>query len=159
MPRAAPAPIAPIAPDLEQVAQLRVAVARLSRRLRQHADAGLSLSLQSALVSIEQHGPLPLGELARHERIAPATVTKIVRRLVTEGLVLRLADPDDGRVVRVAITPAGRQRLDESRRRRTAWLATRLARPDAPSADALRATLDVLEALARADDAADEERP
>lgn len=159
MPRAAPAPIAPIAPDLEQVAQLRVAVARLSRRLRQHADAGLSLSLQSALVSIEQHGPLPLGELARHERIAPATVTKIVRRLVTEGLVRRLADPDDGRVVRVAITPAGRQRLDESRRRRTAWLATRLARPDAPSADALRATLDVLEALARADDAADEERP
>lgn len=159
MPRAAPAPVAPTAPDLEQVAQLRVAVARLSRRLRQHADAGLSLSLQSALVSIEQHGPLPLGELARHERIAPATVTKIVRRLVTEGLVRRLADPDDGRVVRVAITPAGRQRLDESRRRRTAWLATRLARPDAPSADALRATLDVLEALARADDAADEERP
>lgn len=159
MPRAAPAPIEPTAPDLVQVAQLRVAVARLSRRLRQHADAGLSLSLQSALVSIEQHGPLPLGELARHERIAPATVTKIVRRLVTEGLVRRLADPDDGRVVRVAITPAGRQRLDESRRRRTAWLATRLARPDAPSADALRATLDVLEALARADDAADEERP
>lgn len=159
MPRPAPTTTAPIAPDLEQVAQLRVAVARLSRRLRQHADAGLSLSLQSALVSIEQHGPLPLGELARHERIAPATVTKIVGRLVTEGLVRRLPDPDDGRVVRVAITPAGRHRLDESRRRRTAWLATRLARPDAPSADALRTTLDVLEALARPDDAAHEERP
>jgi len=137
--------------DLEQVARLRVAVARLNRRLRQHADTGLSLSLQSALVSIEQHGPLPLGELATRERIAPATVTKIVGRLADDGLVTRAADPDDGRVVRVAITAAGRQRLEQSRTRRTAWLATRLREPGAPGPDELRTALEVLEALAGPD--------
>lgn len=137
--------------DLDQVARLRIAVARLNRRLRQQSDTGLSLSLQSALVSIEKHGPLSLGELAAHERIAPATVTKIVRRLSDDGLVSRTPDPDDGRVTLVAITAAGRQRLERSRSRRTAWLATRLREPGAPGADELRVALEVLEALAGPD--------
>lgn len=159
MPRPAAASIPPDALDLEQVAQLRVAIARLGRRLRQQAETNLTLSHQSALVTIEQHGPLSLGDLARHERIAPATVTKIAHSLVADDLVRRSADPDDGRVVRVAITPAGRRRLDESRRRRTAWLATRLTGPDAPSAEALRTTVDVLEGLAGPDAPDAEVRP
>jgi DNA-binding MarR family transcriptional regulator len=146
------APASRLAPDLAQVAQLRVAVARLNRRLRQQTDTDLPLTLQSTLVSIEQHGPLSLGELAGHERISPATVTKIIRRLTDDGLVTRSPDPDDGRVVRVAITSLGQQRLADSRQRRNAWLATRLGEPGAPSAHALRTTVEVLEALARTDD-------
>lgn len=145
--------------DLEQVARLRVAVARLNRRLRQQADTGLSLSLQSALVTIEKHGPLSLGELAIHERIAPATVTKIVRRLSADGLVTRTTDPDDGRVVLVAITGEGRRRLEQSRTRRTAWLATRLREPGAPGPDELRRAVEVLEALAGPDAEAPDETP
>lgn len=146
------APDSGLAPDLAQVAQLRVAVARLNRRLRQQTDTDLPLTLQSTLVSIEQHGPLSLGELAGHERVSPATVTKIIRRLTDDGLVSRSPDPDDGRVVRVAITALGQQRLAESRQRRNAWLATRLRGPGAPSPHALRTTVEVLETLARTDD-------
>lgn len=137
--------------DLDQVARLRVAVARLNRRLRQQSDTGLSLSLQSALVSIEQHGPLPLGELAVREQIAPATVTKILGRLSEDGLVSRTTDPEDGRVTLVAITVAGRQRLEASRTRRIAWLTTRLREPGAPGAGELRTAVEVLEALAGPD--------
>ncbi len=133
--------------DLEVVARLRVAVARLNRQLRQQT-AGLSPTLQSALVSIEKHGPLSLGDLAAHEQIAPATVTKLVTKLVDEGLVTRTNDPDDRRVFRVLLTDAGAARLADSRSRRNAYLATRLSAPDAPDLADLRTTAEVLELLA-----------
>lgn len=135
--------------DLELVARLRVAVARLNRQLRQQSGTGLPLSLQSALVSVEHRGPLTLGELAAIEQIAPATVTKIVTKLVDQGLVARSSDPDDRRVSRVELTTAGADQLAESRSRRNAWLAERVRAPDAPSPADLRVAADVLEALAR----------
>lgn len=136
--------------DLELVARLRVAVARLNRQLRQQSGRGLPLSRQSALVSIEQRGPLTLGELATIEQIAPATVTKIVTKLVEDGLVTRTSDPDDRRVHRVELTSAGADQLAESRSRRNAWLANRVRAADAPPPDQLRIAADVLEALSRA---------
>ena len=139
--------------DLELVARLRVGVARLSRQLRQQSGTGLTPSLQSALVAIEHLGPLSLGALADYEQVAPATVTKIVGRLVDDGLVTRSPDPDDRRVVRVAITDAGADRLADSRSRRNAWLATRLAADGAPGIDDLRTAAAVLDALARPTDA------
>lgn len=137
--------------DLDEVARLRVAVARLNRRLRQHAETGLSLTQYAAMVTIAEQGPLPLGRLAAVERIAPATVTKIVGQLEAEGLVSRTTDRSDGRVVNVAITDAGRARLEQSRRRRTAWLATQLSAPGAPDPGDVAITVRVLEALAIAD--------
>lgn len=136
--------------DLALVARVRVAVARLNRQLRQQS-ADLSPTVQSALVSIEQHGPLTLGDLAAREQIAPATVTKLVTRLVADGLVERRNDPDDRRVFRVALTGVGQARLTESRSRRNAYLAGRLSGDGAPDAAALRLTAEVLERLAEAD--------
>ena len=133
--------------QLDLVVRIRIAVARLNRQLRQQAG-DLSPTLQSALVSIERHGPITLGELASVEQIAPATVTKIVTRLADEGLVERTVDASDRRVAKVVLTPAGGARLVESRNRRTAYLATRLREPDAPSEDRLLVAAEVLEALA-----------
>ena len=125
-----------------------MAVARLNRQLRQHSGTGMPLSLQSALVSIEKHGPLSLGDLAAIEQIAPATVTKIVTKLVDEGLVARTNDESDRRVTRVALTPAGTRELAESRSRRNAFLATRMAAHGAPDEQDLRVAAEVLEVLA-----------
>ena len=140
---------APTAEDrqLDLVVRIRIAVARLNRQLRQQAG-DLSPTLQSALVSIERHGPITLGDLATVEQIAPATVTKIVTRLADEELVERTVDESDRRVAKVVLTPAGAARLVESRNRRTAYLATRLREPDAPSEERLRIAAEVLEALA-----------
>ena len=68
-------------------AHLRVGVTRLARLLRRLGDTGLSPSQISALTSIERHGPLTLGALADHERVAPPSITKVVEKLVEAGLV------------------------------------------------------------------------
>lgn len=100
---------------------------RLARRLRQHADEGLSPSQLSALSTIDRRGPMTLGDVASAERIQPPTVTAAVARLEEAGLVVRTADERDRRVSRVAVTPAGAELLRRSRRAKEAYLARRLA--------------------------------
>src|SRR6478735_10721451 len=91
------------APDdvAEVASRMRLATARLHRTLRQHADSGLSPSQLSALVAIDRHGSMTLGELATHEGVAPPTITGVVARLEADGNVAREADSVDRRVVRV----------------------------------------------------------
>ena len=50
-----------------------------------------------------------MSELAVALRVDPSTATRAVQRLVAPGLVERLTDREDGRVVIVRITPAGRE--------------------------------------------------
>ena len=131
----------------ETAGRLRLSATRLARRLRQEADAGLTPSMLSALTAIECKGPLTLGALADHERVAPPSVTKLVTRLEAEGLVVRTADADDRRVCRVATSAKGAALLDESRRRKTAWLAGRIATLDADQQRRLADAVDVLDLL------------
>src|SRR4051794_35889714 len=127
--------------------RLRLTATRLARQLRQQADIGLSPSQLAALATIERHGPLTLGALAEHERVAPPTVTKAVTNLVAAGLVAREVDVRDRRVVRVATTPAGETLLDESRQRKDAWLASRIPTLSADERRRLAEALEVLEEL------------
>ena len=131
----------------EMAARLRLSATRLARRLRQTADAGLTPSQLSALAVVANHGPLTLGELAEHERVAPPSVTKIVAKLETEGLLSRTPDPTDRRVVYVATTPGGDALLAESRRRKTAWLTGRIQHLTPDQQACLTAALDVLDEL------------
>jgi DNA-binding MarR family transcriptional regulator len=127
--------------------RLRLAATRLARQLRQQSSAGLSPSQQSALASIDRHGPLTLGELADHARVAPPTITPVVNKLEADGLGARQADPDDRRFCRLATPAAGDGFLTETRERRDAWLAVRLDALDADERRRLADALDVLESL------------
>jgi DNA-binding MarR family transcriptional regulator len=131
----------------EIAARLRLSATRLARRLRQESGAGLSPSQQSALAVIANYGPLTLGALADHERVAPPSITKVVSKLECDGLVTRSPDPADRRVCRVAISPAGEALLEESRRRKTAWLTARISELDAERQRRLADALDVLDEL------------
>lgn len=137
--------------DLELAARLRVALARLARQLRQQAGPQLSPTLQSVLATIALHGPLPLGELATREQVAPPTITKLLARLDEQGLIQRQRGADDKRVTLVSLTADGQRQFDESRTRRTAWLVDRLAHlDDTQQADLARA-VELLEAIANPD--------
>src|ERR1700745_3933060 len=87
------------------VTRLRVAIARLSRRLRRHELAGLTPTQLAALSTVERSGPLRLGDLAAAEGIAPSTLTRLVAVLEEAGYVTRRPDPSDARASTIAITP------------------------------------------------------
>lgn len=133
---------------VDLAARLRLAIARLSRQLRQQAGTGLSPSQVSVLTSIEVNDSLTLGELAAIEQVAPPSITKIVAKLEDDGLVARNVDAADRRITRVAVTAEGRRRLDHSRSRRNAWLAMRLRELTPDEVAQLRAAVDVLEGMA-----------
>jgi DNA-binding MarR family transcriptional regulator len=128
-------------------AQLRLSATRLARRLRQEAGTGLTPSQLSALAAVHNHGPLTLGELADHERVAPSSISKCVAKLEADGLLARSPDPKDGRISRVSTTKAGRALVAEARRRKTAWLTGRIEELDDDDRARLAAALDVLDRL------------
>ncbi len=49
-------------------------------------------------------------------------MTRKVQQLERDGLVVRHADPDDGRASRIGLTPAGRRTLERVLKARRAWL-------------------------------------
>jgi DNA-binding MarR family transcriptional regulator len=112
--------------DAELAARLRLVLTRLSRRLRQQGEAGISQSQLSALATIDRSGPMTLGDLASAERVQPPSMTRVVSHLEEAGLVDRRASETDRRVVRVKATVEGRQLLRRSRSRKDAYLAQRL---------------------------------
>jgi DNA-binding MarR family transcriptional regulator len=129
------------------VTRTRLAVLRLSRRLRQQVTAGITPSQQSALAAIEQKGPLTLGELAAYENVQPPSITRIVGNLEASSLVERTTALADRRVSLVQITPDGRRELDTIRTQRNAWLAQRLAQLDADDLARLGDALAVLDKI------------
>ncbi len=129
------------------VARLRLSATRLARQLRQESDTALTPSQLSALATIERHGPLMLGTLAEHERVAPPSVTKVVAKLEASGLVERRLDERDRRAAWVSITAAGTGRLSQIRQRKHAWLSARLAHLDQDERRRIADALDVLDAL------------
>ncbi len=134
--------------NADQVAsRLRFAVARMARLLRQQDQGQFGPTLVAALATIEQHGPITLGELAAREQVAPPTITKVVEKLVANGLVTRTTDMADRRVNRVALTNKGARHLATNRTKRTEWLDSRLRDLEPEDHAALVAALPVLECL------------
>ena len=110
----------------ELASQLRFAVMRLSRRLRQHAPEDITPSQLSALSVIVREERLTLSQLAVAERVQPPTITRVIDSLEQKGLATRVPSDQDRRVAFVEPTPAGRALVDTIRRRRDAYLARRL---------------------------------
>ena len=128
-------------------ARLRLAVTRTARRLRQEAGEDLSPSLTAGLATVDRHGPLTPSRLAELEAVKRPTATRVVQRLEEEGLVARVTDPTDGRLVLVSTTPAGRELLKRLRSRKNAYLARRLRDLPPEDIEALDRAAGVLERL------------
>jgi DNA-binding MarR family transcriptional regulator len=138
------------ATDTQLATRLRLAVGRLHRRIRLATNDIPPLQL-STLVSIEEHGPLRLGELAAREAVTAPTMTRVLAGLDERGLIVRTPDPEDARSVRVSLSDVGRRVLADVRTRRTALLDARLARLTPQQRAALVAALPALEALVSED--------
>ena len=135
------------ATETDLATRLRLAVTRTARRLRQEAGSDMSPSLSAALATVERHGPLTPSELAKIEAVKRPTATRIVAKLAGAGLVDRAGDPTDGRVSLVSITAAGSALLSQMRKRKNAYLASRLHELEPDDLAALERAAQVLERL------------
>jgi DNA-binding MarR family transcriptional regulator len=91
--------------------------------LRDHlfgtGDDALEQGQMDTLDLLAQRRSMRMSELADALRVDPSTATRAVQRLVNVGLASRMASDEDGRVVMVAITEAGRQRHADVAERRS----------------------------------------
>ena len=104
---------------------LRIACMRVARRVRFDADNTIAPHHFSVLVRLHEQ-PRTLGELAAIEQVSAPSMSRSVGQLAELGYVERAPDPDDGRLVRLSLTPDGRRVLEREREHRDAWMAARL---------------------------------
>jgi DNA-binding MarR family transcriptional regulator len=136
--------------DADDIARLRIALARVSRVLDRQSRGGLlSGTAASVLASTIIHGPLRISDLAELEGINPTMLSRVVGKLDDAGLVARRADPRDGRAALVESTEDGLALHRTLRDERTRLLTERLAAMPQEQAAQLLAALPALEALAQ----------
>lgn len=70
-------------------------------------DTGVTRAQWVMLTALLREDSLTVNELARYLRVTDPAASRLIDRMQSKGLVARTPDPDDRRVVRVALTPAG----------------------------------------------------
>jgi DNA-binding MarR family transcriptional regulator len=90
----------------------------LAKRLEEAlATVGLSMAKYGVLAQMaESDDALALSDLAEVQSCVRSNITQLVDRLEREGLVRRVDDSEDRRVVRAELTPAGEERQREGAR-------------------------------------------
>jgi DNA-binding MarR family transcriptional regulator len=90
-------------------------------------ELDLTMSQVKALYVTRVAGELRMSELANQLGVGVSTVSALVDRLVEQGLLTRVADPQDRRQVHVRITPTGSARLERLRELSATQLRSLLA--------------------------------
>jgi DNA-binding MarR family transcriptional regulator len=106
-------------PDRPEIVMMLLRTAERVERALERALEGIGLSPAKLAVLgglAAAGGRLSLGDLAQHRSCVKSNITKLVDRLETDGLVVRLDDPTDRRGVLAEITPEGRRRQAEGER-------------------------------------------
>jgi len=98
---------------------------RISRRVRFESTQAVAPHQFSVMARLERTALTPR-ELAEIECVSPPSMTRTVAALVERGLVNRQDDPVDRRQVFISLSAQGLLLLKETRRKRDAWMATRL---------------------------------
>jgi DNA-binding MarR family transcriptional regulator len=90
-------------------------IARLDAELER--DHGIPLTSYEVLMYLADAagGRLRMGELADRLLLSRSGITRLVDRLVRQGLIERVRCEDDGRGFYAVLTPAGRAKLDAAR--------------------------------------------
>jgi len=131
--------------DVELLAE---AIAAINRRTRRELALPIGVSAVSALRTVLVSGPIKLGDLALHEGVTPATLSRIVATLEEQGYVTRRASMSDRRSASLVATADGRKLIDRIRRDRGNVIRTRVDSLTPAQRRALHAALPALAALA-----------
>ncbi|WP_018333202.1 MarR family winged helix-turn-helix transcriptional regulator [Actinomycetospora chiangmaiensis] len=134
----------------DEAADLRRAVQRLARRLRDERPRGPITDVQRGLLAqIMDHGPQNAAALARRAHTTPQALTRPLSALVEAGVLERTPNPHDGRKYVLIISASGWTLLREDAAPRDAWLAAGLADLTDAERDLLGIAARLLDDLAR----------
>jgi len=115
----------------------------------QHADVSVSMPQLTMLEWVDAHPGCQLRDMADGLHVTMPTASVGGRRLEESGLFERSSDPEDGRVIRLHLTPKGRMLVEAAHRFRVDKMAMLI---DGLSRDEQEALRDLLgKALARAE--------
>lgn len=92
---------------LQSIRRIIRAVDIYSRKLRSRCD--LTAPQLVCLGTVAARSPLTVSEIAKSVFLSPSTVVGILDRLESRGLVKRVRDAVDRRVVNISVTPAGKR--------------------------------------------------
>lgn len=103
----------------EDAAEVVNSLRRLFKAIQEYSKAilrrtGLTGPQVWALTVLDKEPAISLGELSERMFAHPSTVSGIVDRLEERGAVLRVADREDRRGIRLSLTPLGRRILRKS---------------------------------------------
>ncbi len=142
--------------DTEAKDRLIVEVVDAFTAIREQGMRGLhrirrdvaSMGHLQVLVRLQADGPQRVGALARSLGMSAASATGMLRRMAERGLVRRVRDQRDRRVVLVELAPEGKVMLEKLSRSR-AGLQRSLARLDEDELTQLRNGLNALNRATR----------
>lgn len=111
-------------------------------RLEAWVGLGLTMTQVRVLFILRREPGASAGGLAEALNVTPSTLTRIVDRLVSNGLVRREADEDDRRLVRHRLSEKGARAVEELERGGRARLNEVMDRLSADQLDRLVAALE-----------------
>lgn len=100
--------------DFRRLLAFRDGLRRFQRWSEEQAKAvGLTGAQHQLLLAVRGHGTPPsIREVADHLLLRHHSVVELVDRAVASGLLRRVDDDDDQRIVRLRLTPTGEKRVE-----------------------------------------------
>ncbi len=97
--------------DIPLSPRLIVEISRLLRARMQREDCGVMAQNTARLVMshLAVNGSMGQLEIVALTRLKPPTVSTLLRRMENEGYITRVADENDHRAMRVALTEKGKE--------------------------------------------------
>lgn len=86
----------------------RQAQSHLEKRL---APIGLGSGTYAYLIMLSRRESMSQNEITRHLWIDKATTTRAIQKLLKQGYVNKVQDPDDQRAYRISLTDKGKEQL------------------------------------------------
>ena len=108
----------PVPPHIDRrlVFLLNVAQRRLQRHVAgRGGDHGVTAAQSGLLFVLGERDGVPMSEAAAALDLNPPGISGLVERMIAAKLIRRRADPEDGRVWRLWLTPAGRAALGQAK--------------------------------------------
>lgn len=113
--------------EVDGLVEALYGLSSIRRELQRLAGIEHAVAAVSVLSILGKAGPSRISDIADGLQVNLSVASRHLHALQEKGFVERIADPEDGRSSLVAISPAGREKLEAAHRRLADGLADSLA--------------------------------